>query len=176
MNDAQVVVPIIRTVDTGEKKNYINGLLIVLRLLAASIVIFIIILYIYKFSKLIYLSRSRGKNMRDHAVRRYRYLLLKYFSAGYPVKMKYLTPSEYSVLAVRKDLSEEINEKTRNSDFRKLSGILTEILYRENYGEGEYENILEDFDKYYKRLNKSFKDSGITEKAVSLISLRGVFY
>ena len=99
MNSAQVVVPVIRTVEQGEKKDYVKGIFIVLRLLAFSAVLFVLLLYIYKYSRMFYLRKCRCRNEKEYASRRYRYILLKFFTAGYPVKKKYMTPLEYSILA-----------------------------------------------------------------------------
>ena len=209
MNNAQVVVPVIRVVEREGQKNYIKGIFIILKLLLFSAVLFVMILYIYKYSKMVYLLKSSGRDKRDYAVKRYRYILMKFFNAGYPVKKKYMTPNEYSFLAlgrntVKQERSSSDNEEAetsgrmldkdsgqdaespsdnvsgrfteRRSEFINFAKILTEILYRENYSDGEFEKLVERFDQSFKRLAVSFRRGDINEKILSLVSLRGVFY
>ena len=171
MNDAQVVVPIIRTVERNEKKNYVKGFIVVIKLLAVSAFLFIVILYLYKFLKLLYLSKGRYKSDRDYAVKRYKYILLKHFLSGYPVKKKHMTPVEYSIAASVKDLSGK-----RDEEFRKFSDLYTEILYRENFAEGEFVKLLDSYNISLRSLHNEFRKTGLREKAASLLSLRGIFY
>ncbi len=79
MNDAQVVVPIIRNIERGDKRDYIKGFIIVVKLLAVSASLLILLLYIVKYTKMIYLLRAVNSDNREYAVKRYRYIMLKFF-------------------------------------------------------------------------------------------------
>ena len=211
MNDAQVVVPIIRTIERGGKKDYVKGFLIVVKLLAVSAALLVLLLYLFKYSKMIYLLKAGNSGNREYAVKRYRYILLKFFAAGYPVKKKYLTPVEYSSFAYSYEIrqaggklgkhapetGQDLNIKAEdvpaadnndNADkndsdlseriiiLKKLSVLFTEILYRENYSEGEFEILKEEFDNTFKDMISCFKRAGVKEKIVSAFSLKGVFF
>ena len=211
MNDAQVVVPVIRIVEREEKRDYIKGIFVIFRILLFSALLFILLLYVYKFSKTVYLLKSRCRNNREYAVKRYRYILLKFFTAGYPVKKKYMTPSEYSFIASEYyssadeknssksgdgissfsgslpenfPLHEEQSSETdvagsfteRELEFINFAKILTEVLYRENYSDGESEKLMERFEQSFKKLAACFRKAGMKERVLSFFSLRGVFY
>ena len=180
MNDAQVIIPVIRTVLQSEKKDYVKGVLIVLKLLLFSAVLLILVLYLYKISKLLYLSKSPGKTDREFAVKRYRYILLRHFLAGYPVKKKHMTPAEYSIasaeFAGNKDNKTSPVQEDRNIEFRNLSEILTEILYRENFADGEFDKLMVSYRDSLENIISAFRKGDFREHMVSALSLRGVFY
>ena len=163
MNAAQVVVPIIRTVSGGGKADMLKGWLIVFKLLLFSSAILAVFLYVYKYSRLSSLLFSRGPADIESAGKKYRYILLKHYLSGYPVKMKYMTPLEYS-------------RETGGGDFKKFSSLYTEICFKDNYAEGEFESLLNNFSKYFDIVRKRLPPSGFRKKLSYFFSLRGIFY
>jgi len=121
----------------------------------------IALLYIYKIFILSMLAWKSGKPVPVSFESRYKYILHRLFLAGYPLKTKTMTPSEYGEI---------------NKGFCRFAALFTELLYREVYSGIEYEELIENFRIEYEKLYNLTSPAGIKSALKAVFSLRGVFY
>ena len=162
-NSAQVVVPIINQQEKGEDTDYFMLWLMIIRLLFFTALCFAVSLYIYKILKLFSLYSGKNKSDIKSVKKIYRYLLLRFYLLGMPFKRKDLTPQEYG-------------EITEIPEFEELSHLYTEIIYRENYSEGEMEILVNEFIRKENLVEQNVRPEGIKKQLLYLLSLRGIFY
>lgn len=159
-NSAQVVIPIIRDV-RDRSQVFIFPWKMLLSLVALIFASVAALLYLYKTIILTSLAFKSLKPVPLSFEERYRYILHRFFLAGYPLKLKTMTPEEYGEI---------------NREFRKFAILFTELLYRSVYTGNEYDEVVNRFGAEYSRLISLTSPKGAAKHLKYLFSLRGVFY
>ncbi|MDX9801191.1 MAG: transglutaminase family protein [Spirochaetia bacterium] len=159
-NNAQVVIPIIRE---GKDKSriFIFPWKMLISLTAFIIASIAALLYLYKAFVLSSLAIKSLKPVHLSFEARYKYILHRFFLSGYPIKLKTMTPLEYGEI---------------NREFREFASLFTELLYRDIYAAGEYDEAAIRFGDEYSRLMAFTSPKGALKFLKRFFSLRGVFY
>ncbi len=160
MNNAQIVIPIIKKLN-DRSENFIFPWKIVVSLLIIIVLLIVIFLYLYKFIIIILLLFKSLKPAAVSFESRYKYILHRFFLLGYPLKTKTMTPVEYGEI---------------NSNILLFTKLFTELLYRDVYETNEYNAVIKEFEEEYLRLKKFTKPKGFLKHLKYIFSLRGVFY
>ena len=160
LNSAKIVIPIIRQLKENSR-NFDFPWKSILSIFVLIILLVITLLYLYKIILMTALSVKSKKPVAVSFESRYRYILHRFFLAGYPLKTKTMTPVEYGEI---------------NSDALLFTELFTELLYRNVYSSDEYDIVTKRFDEEYFKLKKLTRPKGLFEYLKKIFSLRGVFY
>jgi len=160
LNSAKIVIPIIRQIK-DKSDNFIFPWKLIFSIFLVIVILVITLLYLYKFILILTLSVRSLKPSSVSFESRYRYVLHRFFLAGYPLKTKTMTPVEYGEI---------------NKDALLFTELFTELLYRNVYSSDEYDLVTKRFDEEYFRLKEVTKPKGLLKHIKRFFSLRGVFY
>ena len=133
----------------------------VLYFLAIAIAGFVVLLYVYRFSRELYLLlRSRGDSPGALSAL-FTLLLMRLAVNGYPLKPLSQTPVEYS---------------RKFPELENIAGIYTTLRYRERFAPGEKEDAWKTLNREYKELLKQAGQSDPVNFFRRIFSLKGLYY
>lgn len=132
-----------------------------LRLLAFLVALAIVVTYLYRYGRELYLlNLSRGRSKRSLEAL-YKLLLLRLAANSYDLKSPSQTPREYAGL---------------HPELSRFADLYTELRYRENIAAEKRERLWRELKAEYRRLLRSCRKGGLVGGLGRAFGLKGLYY
>ncbi len=158
-NNWNVVIPLLSNQELAPLYHF--PWYLVLRLLAVLTAAVVVLMYLYRYGRELYLlnlSRGRSRGSLDAL---YKLLLLRLVSDGFTLKSPATTAIEYA---------EDHPELTR------FAALYTELKYRELYEAGERERLWSELKREYRETVRQCRKGGLLSSLRRGFSLKGLYY
>ncbi len=158
-NNWNVVIPLLENQELAPLYHF--PWYLVLRLLAVLTAGVILVMYLYRYGRELYLlNLSRGKGRRSLDAL-YKLLLLRLVANGFTLKIPAATANEYAA---------------DHPELTRFASLYTELKYRELYGVGERERLWKELKKEYRETVRQCRKAGFVNSLRRGFSLRGLYY
>ena len=158
-NNWNVVIPLLENQELAPLYHF--PWYLVLRLLAVLAAGVILLMYLYRYGRELYLlNLSHGRSRRSLDAL-YKLLLLRLVADGFALKSPATTPNEYA---------QDHPELTR------FASLYTELKYRELYGAGERELLWKELKREYRETVRQCRKAGFANSLRRGFSLKGLYY
>lgn len=158
-NNWNVVIPLLQNTENAPVYHF--PWMLVLKLLVVLAALVILLMYLYRYGRelfLLYLSRGRGRRSLDAL---YRLLLLRLAANGFELKRPSATAHEYA---------------EAYPPLSRFASLYTELKYRELYEPGERDRLWRELKREYRESIRQCRRAGLLGSLRRGFSLKGLYY